>query len=118
MSYRVVHYINQFFANIGGEEMAHVAPELREGFVGPGMAFNQAWKGEAEIVKTIICGDSYYAEHERKPRLRSLIGSRPRSPTYSLPAPLSMPAVTVMPAPMWLWPSRKSWASRYSPVCT
>ena len=53
MSYRVVHYINQFFANIGGEEMAHIAPELREGFVGPGMAFNQAWKGEAEIVKTI-----------------------------------------------------------------
>ncbi|MBQ2690978.1 MAG: hypothetical protein IJF53_02345, partial [Clostridia bacterium] len=31
MSFRVVHYINQFFANIGGEEMAHVAPELREG---------------------------------------------------------------------------------------
>ena len=30
MSYRVVHYINQFFANIGGEEMAHIAPELRE----------------------------------------------------------------------------------------
>ena len=50
MSYRVVHYINQFFANIGGEEMAHIAPEIREGFVGPGMAFNQAWKGEAEIV--------------------------------------------------------------------
>lgn len=29
MSYRVVHYINQFFANIGGEEMAHIAPEIR-----------------------------------------------------------------------------------------
>ena len=28
---KVVHYINQFFANIGGEEMAHVAPELRDG---------------------------------------------------------------------------------------
>ena len=26
MSYRVVHYINQFFAQIGGEEMAHIAP--------------------------------------------------------------------------------------------
>ena len=64
MSFRVVHYINQFFANIGGEEMAHVAPELREGAVGPGMAFNQQWKGEAEVVKTIVCGDSYFAEHE------------------------------------------------------
>lgn len=26
MSYRVVHYINQFFANIGGEEMAQDGP--------------------------------------------------------------------------------------------
>ena len=46
MSFKVVHYINQFFANIGGEEMAHVPPEKRDGFVGPGMAFNpclQRW---------------------------------------------------------------------------
>ena len=66
MSYRVIHYINQFFANIGGEEMAHVPPELRQGFVGPGMAFNQAFAGEAEIVSTIVCGDSYFAEHEKE----------------------------------------------------
>ena len=66
MSYRVVHYINQFFANIGGEEMAHIAPELREGKVGPGLAFETAWKGEAVIVNTIICGDSYFAEHEKE----------------------------------------------------
>ena len=51
MSFKVVHYINQFFANIGGEEMAHVAPELRDGIVGPGLAFQQAWKGEAEIAQ-------------------------------------------------------------------
>ena len=66
MSFRVVHYINQFFANIGGEEMAHIAPELREGKVGPGMAFEQQWKGEAVVVNTIICGDSYFAEHEKE----------------------------------------------------
>ena len=24
---RVVHYINQFFGQIGGEDMAHIAPE-------------------------------------------------------------------------------------------
>lgn len=66
MSYRVVHYINQFFAQIGGEEMAHIAPEIRDGKVGPGMALETAWKGEAEIVKTIICGDSYFAEHEKE----------------------------------------------------
>lgn len=60
---RAVHYINQFFANIGGEEKADYQPELREGSVGPGMAFNQAFAGEAEIVATVICGDSYFNEN-------------------------------------------------------
>lgn len=61
---RVVHYINQFFGQIGGEEMAHIPPEKREGIVGPGMALKAQFKGEAEIVGTIICGDSYFAEHQ------------------------------------------------------
>lgn len=60
---RFVHYINQFFANVGGEEMAHIEPELREGVVGPGMAFNQAFGEEAEIVATVVCGDSYFGEN-------------------------------------------------------
>ena len=60
---KVVHYINQFFAQIGGEEMAHVKPEVREGIVGPGAAFNAALKGEDEIVATVICGDSYFNEN-------------------------------------------------------
>ena len=61
---RVVHYINQFFGQIGGEEMAHIAPEKRDGLVGPGAAIKKAFKGEAEIVGTIICGDSYFAENQ------------------------------------------------------
>ena len=87
MSYRVVHYINQFFANIGGEEMAHIAPEIREGFVGPGMAFNQAWKGEAEIVKTIICGDSYYAEHEKDAKAQILEWVKAAKPDMFIAGP-------------------------------
>jgi glycine reductase len=60
---RVVHYINQFFAGIGGEEKADIKPEVREGVVGPGMALNTAISEEAEIVATIICGDSYFNEN-------------------------------------------------------
>ena len=37
---QVVHYINQFFAQIGGEEKADIKPEVREGFVGPGIGLN------------------------------------------------------------------------------
>lgn len=60
---KVVHYINQFFAQIGGEEKANIPPELRTGFVGPGMAFNAAFGEDAEIVATVVCGDSYFNEN-------------------------------------------------------
>ena len=63
MAYRVIHYINQFFAGIGGEDKADVAPEVREGVVGPGMAFKAALGNEAEIVATFICGDNYFANN-------------------------------------------------------
>ena len=87
MSFRVVHYINQFFAQIGGEEMAHVAPELREGFVGPGMALNTAWKGEAEIVNTIVCGDSYFAEHEGEAKAQILAWVKEANPDLFIAGP-------------------------------
>lgn len=60
---KVVHYINQFFGGIGGEEKADVRPEIREGVVGPGMALKAALGGNAEIVATVICGDSYFNEN-------------------------------------------------------
>lgn len=60
---KVVHYINQFFAGIGGEEKADIEPHVKEEIVGPGLAFSQNFKDEAEIVATIICGDSYFNEN-------------------------------------------------------
>lgn len=60
---KVVHYINQFFAQVGGEEKANIPPELRTGFVGPGMAFNAAFGEEGEVVATVVCGDSYFNEN-------------------------------------------------------
>ncbi len=60
---KVVHYINNFFAGIGGEEKADIVPEIREGVVGPGMALNKALGDEAEVVATAICGDSYFGEN-------------------------------------------------------
>lgn len=60
---KVIHYINQFFAGIGGEEKADHKPEIRVGHVGPGMALAAEFKDEAEIVATVICGDSYFNEN-------------------------------------------------------
>ena len=60
---RVVHYINQFYGGIGGEDKADFKPELREGHAGPGMALAQQFGEEAEIVATVVCGDSYFNEN-------------------------------------------------------
>ncbi len=60
---RVVHYINQFFAGMGGEDKADVPPERRAGAVGPGRALQAAFGADAEIVATILCGDTYFSEH-------------------------------------------------------
>lgn len=87
MSFKVVHYINQFFAQIGGEEMAHVAPELRDGAVGPGAAFQAAWGDEATIVKTVVCGDSYFAEHEKEAKEAILAWVKAEAPDFFLAGP-------------------------------
>ncbi len=64
---KIVHYINQFYAGIGGEEKADIKPEVRDGFIGPGMGLNGLLKKEgAEIVATVICGDSYFAENTKE----------------------------------------------------
>lgn len=60
---RVVHYINQFYAGIGGEEKADVPPSEQEGVVGPGMALKAAFANDAEVIATVICGDSYFNEN-------------------------------------------------------
>lgn len=60
---RVVHYINQFFAQEGGEEMADLPLQLRRGPVGPGLAFQKALGEEYEIAATLVCGDNYFSDH-------------------------------------------------------
>lgn len=60
---KVVHYINQFFAQIGGEEKADIEPEIREGIVGPGLALQQGLGDDYEVVATVICGDTYFGGH-------------------------------------------------------
>jgi betaine reductase len=63
---RVVHYLNQFFAQIGGEDKADVGPQVKAGLIGPGRALQQALGENGEIVATIFCGDNYFAEHQEQ----------------------------------------------------
>ncbi len=60
---KVVHYINNFFAGIGGEEKADIPPQVIEDIVGPGMALDKALGEDAKVIATVICGDSYFGEN-------------------------------------------------------
>jgi glycine reductase complex component B subunit gamma len=62
---RVAHYVNQFFAGLGGEEAAETPPTRIEGAVGPGRGLEAAL-ANGEIVATLSCGDDYFGEHEEE----------------------------------------------------
>lgn len=69
---RIVHYLNQFFAQIGGEDKADVGPQVRDGLIGPGRALQQALGEHGEVVATIFCGDNYFSE-QREQAIDTLI---------------------------------------------
>jgi glycine reductase len=54
----VAHYLNQFFAGLGGEEAAGTAPLRLEGAVGPGKGLG------LDVTVTLACGDDFFGEHE------------------------------------------------------
>jgi glycine reductase len=60
---RIVHYVNQFYAGLGGEASAGIGPRVLEGTVGPGRLLSQLLGDEHEIVATIVCGDDYAASN-------------------------------------------------------
>lgn len=84
---RIVHYINNFFAGIGGEEMAHIEPSVREGAVGPGLAIEKAFADEYELVATVICGDNYFGENLEKAQATLIDMIRPFNPDLFIAGP-------------------------------
>lgn len=63
MAIRVVHYLNQFFAGVGGEDRADVGPDVRDGPVGPGARLNQILGDDGTVVGTVFCGDNHMVTH-------------------------------------------------------
>jgi glycine reductase complex component B subunit gamma len=61
---RVVHYVNQFFAGLGGEEKADVGPGSAPEPVGPAIGLARALGEAGEIVGTVWCGDNYMSSGE------------------------------------------------------
>lgn len=61
--FRVVHYLNQFYAGKGGEAFANTSPYKTDGSVGPGRLLEQTSKGKLKIAGTVVCGDNYFVEN-------------------------------------------------------
>ena len=117
--YRIVHYLNQFFGGVGGEENADCKPFEIRGPQGPGRLFEKLFreeKADVEIVATVVCGDSYFAENQEsvlREWIPAIQGHRPdlviAGPAFnagrygmacgaicSSLEPLGIPAVTAM----------------------
>ena len=61
---RVVHYVNQFFGGIGGEEAANVGVSLEDTPAGAGRALQQALGDAGSVAGMLVCGDNYFNERE------------------------------------------------------
>jgi glycine reductase len=59
---RAGHYLNQFFAGVGGEERADQPPSVKEGPAGPGRAIQALLGAHGAVVSTFVCGDNYFNE--------------------------------------------------------
>lgn len=57
---KAIHYINQFFGQVGGEDAADYKPSFHDELVGCSNMLNQLMP-EVEVTHTIICGDNYIA---------------------------------------------------------
>ncbi len=63
---KAILYLNQFFGQVGGEEVADHAPEIREGLVGPAMALDKALGNDVQVTHTIICGDNFMGSRQEE----------------------------------------------------
>ena len=60
---KAIHYINQFFGQVGGEEMADQTPIFHDKLIGCSMMLNGMVKPDIEVTNTIVCGDNYITNH-------------------------------------------------------
>jgi glycine reductase len=59
-----VHYLNQFFAGIGGEEAADLPLQVIHEATGAGRLLQQHLGDRGAIVATVVGGDNYVNEHQ------------------------------------------------------
>ena len=66
MPIRFMHFLNQFFGQMGGEEKANLPLQVIEGPVGPGAALQKFLQDEGRVVASVVCGDNYFVEEKER----------------------------------------------------
>jgi len=84
---KVVHYLNQFFAGVGGEEKTDTPVAVREGALGPGKGLEAMLGHGARIVATMFCGDNYFNDHPENAKQQILDAVRARAPQIFIAGP-------------------------------
>ncbi len=84
---KVVHYLNQLFGGIGGEDRASATPTVKVGPVGPGRALQGILKQRGEVVATVVCGDNYFAEKTDEATGRMIELLKPYQPNLFVAGP-------------------------------
>ena len=84
---RVIHYINQFFGQVGGEERADISPFMKEGPIGPGMLLRDLLGEKGEVIATLVCGDTYFANNIEMAKKEVLQLLAPHKPHLILAGP-------------------------------
>lgn len=84
---RVVHYINQFYAGFGGEDTAGMDMVTTDTAVGPGLLIDQYLAGAGEVVGTVICGDTCFAENLDAATAKALDAIRAFAPDIFIAGP-------------------------------
>ena len=86
-SIRIVHYINQFFGGIGGENKADSVLTVHDGPVGPGIGLKQQIGARGEIVATLVCGDNHLAENTAQVLEQVITATRAHNPHVFIAGP-------------------------------
>ncbi|MGH4123732.1 MAG: glycine/betaine/sarcosine/D-proline family reductase selenoprotein B [Clostridium sp.] len=62
---RIVQFLNQVQAGLGGDEQMDIKPQSQNGAVGMGMLLKTiSMKNGADIVGTVTCGDNYFMQNK------------------------------------------------------
>lgn len=60
---KVLHFLNQFFGGVGGEDKADFPAKVVKGPVGPGKKLQAIFGDQALIEATMVCGDNFFHTH-------------------------------------------------------